>query len=191
MRGYATHPLGAKNIEFTERELDKENHLNIFKNIDCYVSLSSGEGFSIQPREAMVLGIPVIVTNNTGQTTICNSHFVKAVPSMDEVPGFYPIYTNYYGVFYDCKLEDAAQALKDVYNNYDHYLQQGPAAREWVKQYTYEQLKPLYLGLLNPKRIILGHENKVTPDFLSTDSSELCEKFNQLLGIPFDTQINP
>ncbi|MFS8563828.1 MAG: glycosyltransferase family 4 protein [Rhabdochlamydiaceae bacterium] len=178
--------LGATNIEFTEGPLKERTYLNVFQNIDCYVSLSLGEGFSIQPREAMALGIPSIITDNTGQSTICASGLVRTVPSANTRPAFYQLYQNYHGVCYDCTLEDVTCALRDVYENYDHYLQQGSAAREWSRKCSFDQLKPLYLGLIKPKRIILGTINKITPDCLFTNSKELCEKFNKLLGIPFE-----
>ena len=179
--------IGATNIEFTHMVLDNDLYFKTFKEIDCYVSLSSGEGFSIQPREAMALGIPVIVTNNTGQSTICDSKFGRTVPSLNKIPGFYPIFGSVYGSFYDCTVKDAAEALTDVYQNYDHYLQQGAAARAWVKQSSsYDQLTPLYLGLVKPKKVVLGDMNKVTPDCLFTDSEELCEKFHRLTGAFFE-----
>jgi glycosyltransferase involved in cell wall biosynthesis len=178
--------LGATNIEFTEIVLPDELYLKTFQNIDCYVNVSTGEGFSIQPREAMALGIPVIITDNTGQSTICSTSLVRKIPSLVKTPAFYPTYSNYYGYSYDCELEDIVSALKDVYDNYDYYLQQGPAAREWAKQCSFEHLRSLYLGLIKPKKMILGSINKITPDCLFTDSQELCEKFNQLVGVPFE-----
>ena len=175
--------LGLTNIEFTQMEMEKELYFKTFQTIDCYVSLSSGEGFSIQPREAMALGIPVIITDSTGQSTICKSLIGRAIPSSNPVPAFYHYYNRHYGLFYDCETEDAVQALKDVYQNYDGYLKQGPLARDWAKQYSYDKLKPLYLGLIKPKKVVLGNINKITPDCLFTDSQELYEKFHSLLNI--------
>ena len=183
------HRLGATNIDFTLRTLDNDLYLKAFQEIDCYVSLSSGEGFSIQPREAMALGVPVIVTDNTGQSTICDSKFGRAVPSLNPIPAFYPTFGRYYGSFYDCTIKDAAEALTDVYQNHENYLQQAAAARIWVKQSSsYDQLTPLYLGLVRPKKVVLGNINKVTPDCLFTDSAELCTKFHQLTGAIFENQ---
>ncbi len=184
------YKLGATNIEFTEMRMQPDLYLKTFQEVDCYVSLSSGEGFSIQPREAMALGIPAIITNTTGQVTICKSNLGYAVPSLNPIPAFYPLFKNYYGNFYDCHVEDVVKALRDVYENYDHYLQQREAARLWVKQYTYDRLKPIYLGLINPKKIVLGEVNKITPDCLFTDSKELCEKFHRLLGTTSEISLN-
>lgn len=184
------YKLGMINVEFTEMCMDKELYFKTLQNVDCYVSLSLGEGFSIQPREAMALGIPIILTNNTGQATICKSDIGYNIPSLNPIPAFYPTFKNYYGTFYDCQTEDVVKALKDMYENYDFYLNQGQAARGWVKQYCYNALKPLYLSLIHPKKIVLGRENKITSDCLFTDSEELCEKFHRLLETPFERIVN-
>lgn len=182
------HKLGVTNIEFTEMRMEKDLYFKVFQDIDCYVSLSLGEGFSIQPREAMALGIPIIITDTTGQSTICKSHLGYKIPCFNPISAFFPEFKNYYGIFYDCQIEDVTKALRDVYINYEHYLRQGLSAREWVKQYSYDQLKPLYLSLINPKQIILCKKNQITPDCLFIDSKELCNKFHHLLGTPFEDQ---
>ncbi|MFS8563832.1 MAG: glycosyltransferase [Rhabdochlamydiaceae bacterium] len=115
--------LSTSNIEFIEITLSEELYLKTIKNIDCYVNLSQGEGCAIQPKEAMALGIPVILSNNTAQSVLCNSSFVKPVSSLNKVPGFYSKYQNTYGVFYDCSIAEASQALRDVYEHYDEYLE--------------------------------------------------------------------
>ncbi len=178
--------LGVTNVEFTQMKMDKDLYFTRFQSVDCYVSLSSGEGFSIQPREAMALGIPVIATDNTGQSTICATNLVRKVPSLKGIPAFYPLYNDYYGLFYDCTLKDSVQALRDMYENYDYYLQKGAAARTWTKKYSFNELKRLYLGLIKPKKVVLSTVNSITPDCLFTDSKELCEKFNKLTGVPFE-----
>ena len=176
--------LGLTNIDFTEMILDKPLYVKTMEATDCYVSLSTGEGFSIQPREAMALGIPVIVTDNTGQSTICKSHLVRSVPSLDKIPAYYNWFNEVIGKAYDCSIEDAALALRDVYEHYDAYLSKGKEAREWVKQYRFTNLKPFYLSLVKPKKVTLGHENRITPEEVITDSPELYHKYRTLLKTP-------
>jgi len=175
--------FGMTNVEFTEGTLDKQDYLKIFEGLDCYVSLSTGEGFSIQPREAMALGIPTLLTDNTAQTTLCKSHLTRAIPCQIEMPAFNVGFNNTYGVCYDCTEEEVVQALLDMYENYDKYLQHRKDAREWVQQYCYNRLNTLYLTLVKPQQVILGKENKLTDDALITTSPELVEKYQRLLGI--------
>ncbi len=171
--------LNATNIVFTQFNLSQEEYLNLFDQVDCYVSLSKGEGFSIQPREAMALGIPVIATDNTGQSTICQSGLVKSVDSPHQQPALYP-WGDYYGYSFNCSLTDAADALRDMYDHYDDYLNKAPMSRTWAKQYQYEALKPLYRSLLHPQKVLLGPVNQLTPDGLITTSPELAAKYQSL-----------
>lgn len=176
--------LGLTNVDFTEMVLDKPLYVKTMEDADCYVSLSTGEGFSIQPREAMALGIPVIVTDNTGQATICKSQLVRNVPSLERIPAYYNWFNEVIGKAYDCSIEDATSALLDVYDHYDEYLSKGVEARAWVEQYRFAHLKPFYLSLIKPKKVTLGSENRVTPEEIITDSPELYHKYQTLLKTP-------
>ncbi len=170
---------GLQNVHFTSLALDNTAYLRFFKSIDCYVSLSKGEGFSIQPREAMALGIPTIVTDNTAQTTICESGIVRVVHSEIPEAASYN-WGGVYGKRFDCTLEDATQALLDVFENYQDHLKKAQAAREWASQYQYTNLKGLYLSLIKPKKVILGDEDKITEEYLMTTSESLYNKYKKL-----------
>ncbi len=89
--------LNLTNVEFVVGPYTHEEYLNFFKSIDCYVSLSMGEGFSITPREALACAKPCIISNNTAQATICNTGSVRIIESTIPVPAFYDShYTNAY-----------------------------------------------------------------------------------------------
>lgn len=170
------------NIRFTEFKLRKDAYIKLFQSVDCYVSLSKGEGFSIQPREAMALGIPAIVTDNTGQTTICKSNLVKTVKSAILEPARYfgsPIPCGYR---FNCDLDEAAAAIKDVYENYGQYLQNAAQARTWAQAYDFsnENLRSLYKTLVKPKKLVLGTENRIHADYLMTNSKILYEKYQKI-----------
>jgi glycosyltransferase involved in cell wall biosynthesis len=172
------------NIKYTELRLKKDAYLKFFRTVDCLLNLSKGEGFSIQPREAMALGIPAIVTHNTGQSTICESGLVKVVPSNIAEPCYYfgrPIQD---GERFNCKIEDCAAAIEDVYLNYQKYLDMGPAMREWASKYDYDCLSSQYECLVSPPKIVLGDENKITADCLYTNSEALYQKYMNMLQKP-------
>jgi glycosyltransferase involved in cell wall biosynthesis len=173
--------VGVSNIEFVHIEnSNSQDYATNFSNIDCYVSLSKGEGFAIQPREAMALGIPVIVTNNTAQSTLCKSGLVRSVDAnIPEPADFFDGESA--GDFFNCRLDDAKEALLDVYNNYDKYLKSAEAARKWAEQYSSTSLRALYLSLIKPKTVVFGENNVVTPDYLETNSKELYEKYQRLI----------
>lgn len=173
----------ALNVKFTIGKPSRSGYLDLFKNIDCYVNLAKGEGFSIQPREAMAMGIPVIVTNNTAQTTICNSGLAKAVKADRIEPAFFFKEGVPCGYQYNCDVDEAAQALLDVYNNYPKYLEKSKEARSWASFYDYnsDRIIQLYKTLVDPKKLELGAENLIKEDVLITDSFEFYEKYSQIM----------
>ncbi len=155
---------------------------------DCFINLSHGEGFSYIPRECLALGLPVIITNNTASGTICESTFVRAIPSTIKVPAS-PHYANLFvescGEQFDCHVEDVVSALKDVYKHYPVHIEKAKKGREWVRQYDCKnpKLQARYRTLIKPKKIILGTENLVTEEALITDSYELYQKYLEVLKL--------
>lgn len=174
------------NICFSSKSLSNEEYLKEFQSIDCLVSISKGEGFSIQPREAMALGIPVIVSDNTAQKTICRSGLIRKVKSEVLEPSMNtwgtilkaPIQ---YGYQYNCEKKDVVEALVEMAEHYDEYADRSLKLKDWVKKYDYEELKPYYLSLVKPKNVYLSTTNKILKDSLYTNSSKLYQKYKKLL----------
>ncbi len=175
--------LGVDNIFVTNICFDRKDYLNNFNKIDCYVSLSKGEGFSIQPREAMALGIPVIASDNTAQKTICQSQLVTSVQASKEVAAYYSYCFKVFGLQYEMEEEDVAKAFRDMKEDYESKLAQAAARRKWASQYHYSELHPLYKSLIKPKEILLGKDNIITKDYLMTSSPELYKKYKKMLDL--------
>ena len=173
--------LNLKNIHFSLKSLSSSDYISFLKSIDCYVSSSAGEGFAITPREALALGCPVILTNNTAHKTICESGFVRSVNSEIPIKAYYEGFPKIKGNFFDCKISDLKDALIDVYNNYDYHLNLANYGREWVKNYTISNLKSKYLTLFKPKKIIFGKINEINDDCLITNSLELYDKYKKFM----------
>lgn len=173
--------LNLQNVHFTELSLERKGYLDLFQSIDCYVNISKGEGFSIQPREAMALGIPSILTDNTAQSTICKTGLVKAISSPILEPAYYDMLQRTSGNFFNCSEEEVANALVDMYVNYESYLAKAQSARKWASQYSFNQLKPLYRSLIKPQSVVLGNENRITEDGIMTTSEKLYQKYIRIL----------
>jgi len=177
--------LGGSNITFTQKCLSEEAYLEKFQEIDCYVSLSRGEGFSIQPREAMALGIPAIVTDNTGQKTIAASRLALPVssgilrPSMNTFGTILKTPVQY-GYDFDCSAHEAAAKMREVYQHYSYYKGLASEMRKWASSYDYSALVPLYMSLLHPKLLVLGEENLLTDEGITTSSSFFFLKWKRL-----------
>jgi len=175
--------LNVKNVIISSLVLSNKLYDSFIRSFDCFVNISKGEGFSICPREALALGIPCIVTNNTAQKSICDTGFVCSVPAeIAEWPDYersgLPFEEN--SRYYGCTVEDVQAALRDVYDNYEIHLMKARQGREWVRQYLWKNLKATYINLIKPKKIILGDRNIVTDSYLMTNSPELYKKYCEL-----------
>jgi hypothetical protein len=167
------------NVRIHEGPVDCARQFSRFQRIDCLVNVSTGEGFSIQPREAMALVIPVIATDNTSQSTVCASGLVRSVPATIKIPAIYP-WKGDYGVQYDCTIEDISSALLDVYTHYNTYLNRAPRCRVWAKTYDLTASQGLYISCIKPSRVVLGTVNAILPDGIMTTSPELVQKYRSI-----------
>lgn len=170
------------NIELTLAPLSKHEYLDFFNSLDCYVLLSKGEGFSLTPREALALGKPCIISDNTAHHTIAQTGFVYAVPSNNKEAAYYANFKGSQGYNFNCSLKDARKALREVYNNYELYLEKALEGRKWVESYLWENVKARFSNFIKPKKVLLGAENKVTDDYLMTSSEKLYERYSALIS---------
>ena len=175
--------LHVHNIILKSDKLDNAHYLDFFLKGDAFVSLSKGEGFSIQPREAMALGLPVIVSENTAHKTIINSGLVCAVPCPHTEEAYNPYLKCTCGEEYSADVDAAAAALRSVYEHYHEHLAKSSRRRAWAAQYQFENLKSLYLNLVHPQRVVLGDHNEITQDALITTSQDLYNKYQKLLPL--------
>jgi glycosyltransferase involved in cell wall biosynthesis len=184
---------GVHNVHITTRSLSRDVFNRCLYHSDCYISLSKGEGFSLIPREAMALGVPVIVTDNTGQSTIAQSGLVGVVPSRIERPALYHISDKFFakGINYDFDIDDAVAAMRHVVDNHDDYLKRGPQCRQWAMRYAYTnpELQKKYIRLfLRPMQARIGECDDVQDDGLVFDrnnpsSIRLMHKYIRLFAL--------
>lgn len=103
--------------------LTKKEYLKFIASLDFYVSLSMAEGYGIGFREALLIGVPCILTDNTAQSDLINLSGVIKVESKELVKAqshdnlIYPMF----GYQFDCDLNEAASKLKYAYSNYNLY----------------------------------------------------------------------
>lgn len=145
--------LGINNILMSERALTRKQYNCLLENSDCLINASMGEGFSIQPREAMTLGIPCIVSDNTAQSTICQSGLVKSISLHEKEPALHFFSDLPYGYYFRCDQEELTQALWDMYKNHSSYLAKSHDMRQWAFQYDISQMTPRYIEFFNPDNL--------------------------------------
>jgi glycosyltransferase involved in cell wall biosynthesis len=130
-----------QNVKFKVESKTKGNYLRAFQAVDCYVSPSWGEGFSIQPREAMALGIPVIVSANSGQKTIAESGLVFSLRKSSPIKAEYSCMLNSFsmGKMYQSDREELSTLLRAIYDNKEQILKDNSHLREWASRYDIQK----------------------------------------------------
>jgi glycosyltransferase involved in cell wall biosynthesis len=172
--------LKATNIYLQNETLDSDRYLKFYKQGDVFVSLAKGEGFSIQPREAMALGLPIIISDNTAHKTIVASGLSVAVACPTTTFAHNPYLKCNCGEEYVADIDAAAAAMRKVYNNYEFYLKNAADRRAWASQYRFENCKSYYINLIKPKKVILSDHNAITEEALMTSSAELFQKYQAI-----------
>lgn len=171
------------NVEIIYKGFKPQEYTDFLNSLDCYVLLSKGEGFSLTPREALALGLPCILSNNTAHTSICNTNLVIAVSSTVKEPYFDANLSlkGAIGYIFNCTVLDVCKALREVYEHYEYHLEKNAKRREWARQYLYKSLKSVYLTLFAPKKVELGENDLICGNTLITTSSSLYDKYLNLI----------
>ena len=148
--------------------------------------LSKGEGFSITPREALALGIPSVLSYNTGHLDICDSGFAMPVVCKDLKQAKYAYFPNEdCGVEYDCSVDDAADSLLNMFFNYESNIKNLDQVESWLNKYSYDALRHGYLTFVKPQKIILSDHNEFIPleKTIITSSKNLFDKYKSVFRL--------
>ena len=86
------------------------------------------------------------------------------------------------GNFYDCNVDELSKLMKNVVDNYDKYLTQAQGGREWVRQYLWSELQPVYLNLFKPQNVVFGNTNLIDKEKFQTNDKSLFEKMKGLFN---------
>ncbi len=177
---HAMNTCGTTNVSVSEETFNQEAYFDFIRSLDCYVLISQGEGFSLTPREALSMGVPCIITDNTAHSSICQTGLVCVVKSPIKKPFFYFDLCDTFGYQFDCFQEDVEQALRDMFDNYSVYKNKSVQTIQWARQFEWESLVPLFKTLFKPESVILGEVDAVDGTTLITTSPCLYEKYCQL-----------
>lgn len=179
-----------ENIILTCEELSQKKYARLLKSFDAYINLSKGEGFSITPREAMYLGKPTILSDNTAHRTIVESGLVVGIPTKAYEPArFESLGDLVCGYQCDPDLKAASAAMRKVYRNADRLAGQKPQLKAFAQKYSIEQLREFYKTLTMPKNVFFGNENSLNRTHLVTSDIVLYNKY-RLLQKLLASQVN-
>jgi len=178
---------GIDNILLTCENLSEGKYARMFRSFDAYVNVSKGEGYSITPRQALYLGIPTILSDNTAHRTLVKTGLAVGVRTCSfEAAHFEGLDGIDCG--YQCVPDDAdlRRALLDVYVNHRRYRARSAEMKAVAERYTTEALKWRYQGFAFPKSVFLAEENYLDRNYMVTSDVTLYEKMKKVISLAKD-----
>lgn len=116
------NPKGEPQFRFLDRHqmvsgrLSAEAESGLYASAHCYVQPSRGEGFGLQPLQAMAMGVPTILTDAHGHSSFAK--YADFPLGWDWSEADYFIY-GHAGNWWEPDFEQLCEAMWEVYHNYD------------------------------------------------------------------------
>jgi glycosyltransferase involved in cell wall biosynthesis len=125
-----------------------EQMMDFYRNLDCFVFPSRAEGSGMPPREAMATGLPVIMTNWSGLSEICDERYnypIKPV-AID-----WPDYRKEIQPGFQARIDiqELMYLMRYVYEHRKEAMEKGKLASEWMhKDWNWEVCGQHILNIL-------------------------------------------
>jgi glycosyltransferase involved in cell wall biosynthesis len=110
----------APGITHVTGKLDADTESDLYESIHCYLQPSRGEGWGLQPLQAIAMGRPTILTDAHGHKAF--SHLGIPISATTSKAAYF-IYGDA-GLWWEPDLEELCEAMYDVYINYDKHVEQ-------------------------------------------------------------------
>ena len=177
-------------IKITSGFIEGPIYLDFFNEIDCFISLSAGEGFSIVPREFMFLGKPVILSKTTAHREIPNVEGVFFIDADIPHPAFYPqIDGRYHGIQFSPYQGDV-ESLWSMIHEQIGGQREFPELMTYANRFSIENMRALYKQLVRPTSISMRHSSSVDEESLAVSDDRLIEKYRAILGKSLKVESN-
>lgn len=133
----------ADNVVHHVGMLPAEEERDLYASAHCYLQPSRGEGFGLQPLQAMALGRPTILTGAHGHESFAHLGIpISAAVSKAD----YFIYGNA-GEWWEPDFDEICEAMWDVYNNYEFHVEHAQRGAEVIaRDFTWKNATDQYIA---------------------------------------------
>jgi len=137
-------------VQMIEGRLTAQQEIDLYLEAHCYVQPSRGEGFGLQPLQAMAQGIPTILTDAHGHAGF--AHLGMPVPAEASKAAYF--FFGDAGDWWEPNFDVLCEWMSEVYDNYgvaceDARRSAGVIADEWTWAQTAEQFVASFDGELD------------------------------------------
>jgi len=128
-----------KGIDLKNRTLNNAEYASWWNTLNCYVFISSGEGFSMTPRQALLQGIPVILSKNTAHLDLKNVPGILWVTCEKQSGALFsgqPEANLDAGDQFIAKQSEVIEQMLNVKKNYDYWKSEAKKGGEIIRKQT-------------------------------------------------------
>lgn len=135
--------------------LSAEDEVALYASAHCYLQPSRGEGFGLQPLQAMAQGCPTILTNAHGHAAF--APLAMPLDSKMEKAGFF-IYGDA-GDWWEPDLDQLVDYMRWTYANYDEACARATVASERVlAEFTWENTANAFIAAIGEDRLSADYQ---------------------------------
>ena len=146
---FFTSGPGSGPIRMVTGKLTDDEETDLYASAHCYIQPSRGEGFGLQPLQAIAQGCPTILTAAHGHESF--AHLGIGLSSKP-VKADYFIYGDA-GDWWEPDFDELYEAMRDVYERYDFHAKMAQvAAHEAVETFTWENCAKGVIDAIGPER---------------------------------------
>jgi glycosyltransferase involved in cell wall biosynthesis len=149
------------NIKFINDNFTRIGMVNLLNNCDCFIFPSKGEGYGLPPREAMATSMPTIISDFSALSDIADDNISFSIKTDKRSVAIFDKNTAnehnlgnmIFGKWINPSQDDLIEKMLFVYNNYEHAIQIGKNAAEYIHKYENYEIcgKNLYNILMEIK----------------------------------------
>lgn len=115
MKNPRTEPFHGPNVEVIGGKISAEAELDLYADAHCYLQPSRGEGFGLQPLQAIAQGCPTILTDAHGHASFAHLGYgLSWKPSPAAYFSHGPA-----GEWWEPNFDELCERMKWVYDNYE------------------------------------------------------------------------
>ena len=151
-------------IEVIGGRITDEAERDLYGAAHCYLQPSRGEGWGLQPLQAIAQGLPTILTDAHGHAEF--SHLGHGI-SAKSAPADYFIYGDA-GDWWEPSLDELCERMEWVYHHYDEATEQARFSSAVAhRDFSWEQVASRFVDAIGPAHFRLGYDGSgewVKPD---------------------------
>lgn len=137
-------------IETVTGYIPSEAEVSLYANAHCYLGPSRGEGFGLQPLQALAQGLPTILTNAHGHASF--AHLGMGLDTTPSKAGYFVFGDS--GGWWEPDFDQLCEYMEYVYYNYAECVQRAKENAPLAAEFNWERCANGVLDAIGRERLV-------------------------------------